>query len=350
MANVAAAAPIPATIPAMPAATPRDAATAWKLAVFSGRLGEISGSHAGASLTLTFGLIQSRELPEVWKSTLEQVQQAVAAGAPLYPQTQVRSVGVLFGLVNLTPWDLAGGAWGELRALTLEDKVAALRDPERRARLVADSAKAPLPEEFYRLIYRLSVVDGAARYDFGPDDSLAAHAERRGLSIVEAFIEMSLEGQGRTLFLFPFANYDLDVVAEMLAHPQVLLGLADTGAHCGQIMDASLPTFFLSYWVREKGLLPLERAIQKLSSEPAEIFGLRDRGVVREGAFADLNLIDYEGLRVLLPEYVHDFPAGAGRYVQRAAGFKATIVNGQPFMEEGEHTGALAGHLLRSTD
>jgi N-acyl-D-amino-acid deacylase len=139
-------------------------------------------------------------------------------------------------------------------------------------------------------------------------------------------------------------------VGKMLSHPQVILGLADSGAHCGQIMDASLPTFLLSYWVREKGLFSLERAIQKLTSEPAGLFQLAGRGVVKAGAFADLNVIDFDELRVLAPEYVQDFPAGASRYIQRGTGFRHTLVNGRPFMERGQHTGDLAGKLLRSTD
>jgi N-acyl-D-aspartate/D-glutamate deacylase len=129
----------------------------------------------------------------------------------------------------------------------------------------------------------------------------------------------------------------------------MLLGLADSGAHCGQIMDASLPSYLLSYWVRERGLMPLERAIEKLSSEPARFFGLRDRGVVREGAYADLNIIDYERLQVLPPEFVHDLPGGAGRFIQKSRGITATLVNGSLFMQDGEHTGALAGQALRGS-
>ncbi len=150
------------------------------------------------------------------------------------------------------------------------------------------------------------------------------------------------------LFLFPLANDDFEVVGQMLRHPQMLLGLADSGAHCGQIIDASLPTFFLSYWVRERNLMPVEKAVEKLTSEPARFFGLEKRGIVREGAFADLNVIDFDDLRIFAPEYVQDFPAGASRYLQRGAGYRHTIVNGRPFMENGEHTGAFAGAVLRS--
>ena len=168
------------------------------------------------------------------------------------------------------------------------------------------------------------------------------------MSPAEAFIDEALETDGRALYLFPFANQDFSAVAEMLKHPQMLLGLADSGAHCGQIMDASLPTYLLSYWVRERGLFPVEEAVRKLTSELAELFGLRGRGTVREGAFADLNVIDFEGLRVREPEYIQDFPAGAWRYIQRGDGYRHTLVNGRPFMENGQHTGEHAGALLRS--
>ena len=198
--------------------------------------------------------------------------------------------------------------------------------------------------------FSLPVRDGATRYDCRPEDSLAAIAQQRGVTPVEAFMDLALETQGKALFTFPFANQDSEVVGRMLSHPQVILGLADSGAHCGQIMDASLPTYLLSYWVRERGLFSLPRAIEKLTSEPARLFGLGGRGVVAEGAFADLNVIDFDELRVLAPEYVQDFPAGASRYIQRGTGIRHTLVNGRPFVADGQHSGDLAGKLLRSTD
>jgi N-acyl-D-aspartate/D-glutamate deacylase len=140
----------------------------------------------------------------------------------------------------------------------------------------------------------------------------------------------------------------MDAVGEMLADPNMLLGLADSGAHVSQICDTSFSTYFLSYWVRERELFSLEAGIRKLTSEPADFFGLQERGVLREGAFADVNVFDFDALRVQLPEFVHDLPAGAGRFIQRATGIDCTLVNGEIFMEKGEHTGALAGRLLRS--
>jgi len=139
----------------------------------------------------------------------------------------------------------------------------------------------------------------------------------------------------------------MDAVETLLTHPQMMLGLGDSGAHVGQIMDASLPTFFLSHWVRDRGAFSLEDGVRRLTSDTAAVFGIENRGVVREGAFADLNVFDLEALHLPLPEYVHDFPGGAGRFVQRSAGYDATIVNGRVFMEDGAPTGELAGTLLR---
>jgi N-acyl-D-aspartate/D-glutamate deacylase len=294
-------------------------------------------------------MLQTRQFPDLWQTVLERVEQANARGARILPQTQVRSVGVLFGLVNLTPWDLVGGTWGLLKLIPLEQRLEAFRNPEKRAKLIEDSKKSPWPESMMKSFFRLPERDGATRYDCAPEESLAAIAQKRGTSPVEAFMDVSLETQGKALFIYPFANHDFDVVGRMLTHPQVILGLADSGAHCGQIMDASLPTYLLSYWVREKGLMSLPRAIEKLTSEPARLFGLAGRGRVEPGAYADLNVIDYDELRVLAPEYVQDFPAGAWRYVQRGTGVRHTLVNGRPFMERGRHTGDLAGKLLRSS-
>ncbi len=295
---------------------------------------------------LTFGLIQMRESPTAWQAVLEGVSAAAERGARLRPQTQVRSVGMLFGVANSTPFDVAGGTWGLLKLAPLEERLSAFRDPEKRAKLIEDAAKSPIKS--YRRFYLLRERDGATRYDVGRKDSLATIAEQRGVSPAEAFMDVSVETEGRATFLYPAANFDWNAVEEMLSHPQMLLGLADTGAHCGQIMDASLPSYLLSYWVRERGLFSLEKAVEKLTSEPADFMGLVDRGVIRPGAMADLNVIDLDALKVLAPEYVHDFPAGAGRYIQRAVGYRHSIVNGQPFMEDGRHTGAFAGSVLRS--
>ena len=185
-------------------------------------------------------------------------------------------------------------------------------------------------------------------YSADPATSLAAHAERAGESIAEAFVRISLETRGRALFNYPFLNQRMDAVEELLDHPRVAIGLGDSGAHVGLIMDASLPTWFLLHWVRDRKKYSIEDAIRRLTSDTAALFGIADRGVLRPGAFADVNVIDLDGLALELPELVHDFPTGAGRYVQRSRGYASTIVNGEVFVEHGTPTGTHAGHTLRS--
>ncbi len=161
-------------------------------------------------------------------------------------------------------------------------------------------------------------------------------------------MRISLETGGRALFNYPFLNQRMDAVEELLDHPRMAIGLGDSGAHVGLIMDASLPTWFLLHWVRDRRKYGLEDAVRRMTSDTATLFGIEDRGVLRPGAFADLNVFDLDELALEIPEFVHDFPAGAGRYVQRARGYRATVVNGALFVDHGEPTGVHAGRTLRS--
>jgi N-acyl-D-aspartate/D-glutamate deacylase len=293
---------------------------------------------------VTFGVAQSDFGPEMYRKIFELVEEEAAAGGDIRPQTTPRGIALLFGMQARTFFDRAP-EWAALKTLSLDERLAALDDPDRRASLIA-AGRAHQPPMSFDGVYVLAVEP--AEYRFTRDDSLAAHAERRGVDVVEAFVDISRETRGRALFSFPFLNQQWSAIEWMLAKPYTVLGLADSGAHVGLIMDAGQPTWFLSHWVRDTGWLPLEDAVRRLSSEPAELFGLTDRGVLRAGAWADVNVIDVDALALPLPEVVHDFPLGASRYVQRAQGYDATIVNGEVFMEDGEHTGALAGVTLRS--
>lgn len=301
-------------------------------------LGEISRS---SGRPVTFGLSQTKRRPDLHSIVLETVEAERALGADLRPQTTARGIGILFGLVHRTPFDGAP-EWQALREHPFDERLAMLRDPEARARLVAAGEQVPTlpPEELFVL------PEGDARYDLGFDDSLAGHAKRRGLSTAAAFVELELERDGNALVNWPFLNDDLGAVETMLQHPAIVMGLADAGAHVGLIMDSSQPSFFLSYWVRDRGLCSIGEGVRRLTSDTAQLFGIADRGVLRPGAYADVNVLDLEAVRVPQPEYVHDFPGGAGRYVQHGHGYRATLVNGQVFMENGQHTGALAGRLL----
>ncbi len=294
---------------------------------------------------VTFGLAQGREALDAYAKVLEQVEAGTERGAVLKPQSTARGIGVLFGFVNRTPFDRAP-SWRALRGKPLAEKVALLRKPEYRATMLREAQDNPPPLDFTQLF----VLDkDNVRYDQQPGDSIQAHAQRLGVSVPEAFIELSLAHEGTTLFNFPFLNPEMEAVETMLDHPQVVIGLGDSGAHCGQIMDASLPTYYLTYWVRERQRFTLERAIHKLTAEPAALYNIQDRGQLRPGAYADVNVFDYDNLHLDAPQFVHDFPTGSGRYIQKSSGYACTLVNGQVFMEGLEHTGALAGTVLRSS-
>jgi N-acyl-D-amino-acid deacylase len=294
---------------------------------------------------VSFGLTQSNRRPDLYERVVALSKEENAAGATVRPQTTARGVGILFGLEARTPFDKAP-AWQELRGAINGRKMQMVRDPSFRQLLIAE-ADIHGPSVDLRQLFVMPS-EGPARYDCDPGSSLAAIAAARGVSPAAAFIELVLETDGHLVANLPFLNQDLAAVEVMLDDPLVTLGLADAGAHVGQIMDASQPTFFLTYWVRERQRWTLEEAVRRLTSDTADLFGIRDRGRLTVGAHADVNVIDFDDLTLPQPEYVHDFPGGAGRYVQRSQGYDYTFVNGQLFMDHGEHTGALAGTLLRS--
>ena len=299
-------------------------------------MGEISRR---SGQPVSFGLVSSSKRPELFRKVVEFAHEENAAGATLRPQTTCRGIGVVYNLMNRLPFRNA--TWKSIFAMPAGERLAAISDPAKRADLLDAELAAPADKMWV-------FPDGDARYDSKPEDSLAAEAERAGVSPVELFLDRCIAAGGSLNLNYPILNESLDSVQEMLDDPMVSLGLADAGAHVGQIMDSSQPTFYLTYWVREKQRWPLEEAIRRLTSDTADLFGVKNRGRLVEGAFADVNVIDFDNLRLPQPEYVFDFPNGAGRYIQRASGYDYTIVNGQVFMEQGEHTGAFAGTTLRS--
>ncbi len=303
-------------------------------------MGDLSRENG---LNVTFGLAHSERRDSLYQSVIDFVKEENAAGARLRPQTTSRGIGVLFGAQNRTPFD-AFPAWQALAPLPLDERLARFADRAQRRLLVEGVDVASLPMDMERLYVLLP---GHVRYDMNPEDSLAAHARRRGVSVVDAFIDLSLETDGSAVCYHAFLNQRMDVVEAMMRQPIVAMGLADSGAHVGQIMDASQPTWLLSYWVRERGFLSIEEAVRRWTSDTAELFGIQGRGRLAEGELADVNVIDLDAMEVGLPEYKHDFPGGAGRYVQQAKGYDYTLVNGQLFMEQGAPTGAFAGRMLR---
>jgi len=176
---------------------------------------------------------------------------------------------------------------------------------------------------------------------------LLAMAAKAGEHWSETFLRLTLETGGRALFTLRMFNPDMDGLAHLIGSPNCLPGLGDAGAHVSQVMDAGWSTFILSHWVREKGLYTLEEGVRRITSAPAKVLALADRGVLAPGMRADLNVFDAARIGELQPEIVHDFPGGAPRYVQRATGYKATVVNGAVSLLDGELTGERAGRALR---
>jgi N-acyl-D-amino-acid deacylase len=306
----------------------------------------IAGLSRALGRPFTFNLTQMRSLGDHYRRVLTLATDANRAGARLRPQTTPRGIGVLFSLAANTPIDHLP-TFAAVRDRDPAGRLAAIRDPEVRNRVIADAA-ATDPSGFDRMF--LMTPESGAVYEYGADDSMGARARALGIGPVELYLDALDASDGTAVVNWPVLNEDFGAIGELLADPVTIMGLADAGAHATQIMDASQPTFFLSHWVRDRAALSLEDGVRRLTSDTADFVGYRDRGVIRAGAFADVNVIDLDAMFLPLPEIVDDFPGRAPRFVQRAVGIDHTIVNGQPFLEAGEHTGALAGRLLRSTD
>ena len=252
---------------------------------------------------------------------------------------------------------IAGRTGHELTELSLDrrqTREAALADPEVRRAILAWTPSSPAEADAMDKAYdRTFVLGNPPDYEPGPERSLAGLAAARGVSPLEvAYDEMARDG-GQGLLYIPILNYatgDLDHVREMMLHPQGLLGLADGGAHTGTICDASMPTFMLTHWTRDRSRgerLPLEYVVKKQTHDTARLYGLSDRGTVEPGALADFNLIDYEGLSLGVPYVEADLPAGGRRLLQKASGYVATIKAGTVTFEQGAATGELPGRLVR---
>jgi len=255
-----------------------------------------------------------------------------------------RGSGFVAGLVNTLPW--SHGAWQELARLDFSGRLAAIDDPDTFAKLIDDAQDDP---GFFAKVPLFWLGDGETpNYRFDDESSVAVMAERAGEHPAETFLRLSRDSRGQTLFVLQMFNPNLNAVADLISKGHVLPGLGDAGAHVGQVMDAGWCSFVLSHWVRDTGLFSLEEAVRRMSSAPAAIMGLSDRGHIAPGMRADVNVIDPVTVSERMPEFVHDFPGGAGRFVQRARGYRATLCNGEVILRDDEHTGGVGGRVLRS--
>ena len=299
----------------------------------------------------TFGLVYNAVRPDMSDVALAEENKN---GADLRPQTTCRPIGVVLGIQHRTPWARAGATWKSMQGMDLSERLALIRNDDTRRMLIEEANN---PEQIHGRgsamvdLSRLYLLDAEdPDYRVGPEGTLEAKAADAGVTPVEFFLTETDRSDGSVMLSLPILNQDYEAIETMMADEAIVMGLADAGAHVGQIMDSSQPTYFLSHWVRDTGFFSLEEGVRRITSDTADLFGLVDRGRIVEGGYADINVIDFEELSLSGPEYVHDFPGGAGRYIQRGTGYEATIVNGKVFMEDGQHTGELAGVTLRSTD
>jgi N-acyl-D-amino-acid deacylase len=301
---------------------------------------------------ISFALMQVDAAPDQWREILRLVAEANAEGSDLRPQVAGRALNILLGFQTFHPFSRRP-TYMAIAALPLAERIHHLRKEEVRRAILSES----IPDD--PLMAMIGGQSTSHMYPLGeppdyeptPDMSVAAIARRERRSEEEVLYDLMLRHDGRELVLFTLGGYShgsLDDMKEMLLHPNSALGLSDGGAHCGVICDASAPTYMLSHWARDRADgLPLEFVVKKMTCDTAHLYGLEDRGVIAPGFKADLNLVDLENLNLRLPEMVHDLPAGARRLIQRADGWKATICSGELTFEDGEHTDARPGRLIR---
>ena len=311
---------------------------------------------AASGRPLSVSLVQFRDRPDLYREVLDHITTANRDGYPIRAQVAARSMGMLLGLqCTLHPF-IANPAWRSLSHLPVSEQAARMATQEVRAAVLAAQTDEKLPNIPGGMRFdRLDIL-----YEFGdePDyeptgqDSVQARAERARVPAIEFVYDLMIRDEGRTIFFQPFINYaygSLDAVREMLAHEHTVPGLGDGGAHVGAICDASFTTTLLQYWVRDRdrGRLDLPFIVQRQARDTARAVGLLDRGELRPGFKADLNVIDMDGLTLRSPIMKFDLPAGGRRLLQRAEGYRHTIVSGVETYRDGEATGSLPGGIIR---
>ncbi len=310
-------------------------------------------AHSGRPLS--FSLMQTGQFPDAMPLTLELLSKATADGVPIKAQVFPRGVGVMLGLdLSFHPFRY-NPSYRAIEHLPLADRVAAMRDPDMRARLLAETPahENPIHVWFASQDADLYPLGDPPNYEPSPEDTIGARAKRRGITPRELAYDLVLESDGQAIFLLPAANFvgaTLEPVRQMIEHPDTLIALGDGGAHYGMICDSSFPTTLLAYWTRdrEKGpRLALPRVVNALTRANAQAVGLTDRGLIAPGMKADINVIDYDRLQLHPPRVVANLPAGGKRMIQEADGYAVTIVSGVVTYRAGVPTGALPGRLVR---
>jgi N-acyl-D-aspartate/D-glutamate deacylase len=329
-----------------------------------GVLEQMLGAAGGRPMSVS--TMQRDHNPNQWKWILDRATKANEAGHEVRCQVGARGIGVMLGLQATFHPFMGFPSYKKISQLPLAERVAAMRNPELRAQMIQEksdpvagdgSMLPPLADYFLSnlemVAMRLFRLGEKPNYEPSAAESFGAAAMASGEPVLGLIYDAMLEQDGEALLYFPVYNYtgmNLDAVHEMLTHPLALPGLSDGGAHVGTICDASFTTFLMTHWARDRarGHIPLERIIQMQAADTARFLGLRDRGLLKPGLRADLNVIDFDNLELLHPKMLKDLPAGGQRLMQHANGYVATLVSGEVIARDGKLTGARPGRLVRA--
>ncbi|MFC3226997.1 amidohydrolase family protein [Marinibaculum pumilum] len=304
---------------------------------------------------LSLSLSQTDPAPDVWRDILGRITAFNDAGLSMKAQVCGRPIGTLLGLQGSAHPFIAHPTYREIKDLPLAERVAAMRNPDFRARIMAEEP-GRLPNLVRHILTRFDKqfrLGDPPDYEPRPETSIQHQAAAQQRDPRELIYDILLENEGREFIyvpLFNYAGFDLEPAREMMLHPHTVLGLGDGGAHCGIICDGSFPTTMMTHWGRDRTRGPkldLPWIVKAQTSDTAAAVGLQDRGLLKPGYKADINLIDFDRLTLRPPHMIYDLPAGGRRLMQEAEGYDATIVSGEVIMENGAATGALPGRLVR---
>lgn len=310
--------------------------------------GRLSALALETGVPVTFGVAAGRVSHGEHRKMLDLFDVTAARGGRMFGQAHAREFNLVLSFKTQLPFDVLP-EWQDVRSWPISEQLSAFRDPTVRARLV-EAAEAGTWAR------RLGPQARRPDYDWirvmdrpmPPYRSVAQVAAERGVTPVECMIDLALETDFGQFFLQPILNGDPEVVLEIMRHPRCIVTFSDSGAHVSQIMDSSIPTHLLGYWVREREAFTWEQAVQMITLAPATAWGFHDRGLLREGMAADVCVFDPATVGPGMPEVVNDLPGGSVRLIQKASGIAATVVNGQILTLAGEHDGAYPGRLLRA--
>ena len=311
--------------------------------------------NAAAGLPMTISLLQRESRPQLWRQILDNIEEANADGQKIIGQVMARPIGVMLGFeISQNPF-LQRPSYVEIANLPFEQKIAALRDPVRRARILAEETPDAVARHRLNTWDKIFQLHDPVDYEPAPEASCGATAARLGRNPQDLCYDWLLERDGHAVLYRPLINYadnDLGAVLQMMRHKDTILGLGDGGAHVSIICDASSHTYMITHWTRDRTRgekLPIEWVVKRITRDNAMAVGLSDRGLLAPGLKADINVIDHATLRVHAPEVRYDLPAGGRRLVQQTSGFDATIVSGKATYRHGQATGELPGRLVRGT-